>query len=178
VPGNTPDSYRAMWRHTRDVFNAKGVTNVVWVMNYMGFQNWDCMVKDLWPGNDLVDWVAYDPYSADGSVTTVTRFPNVLKQNTDKDRQFLAKPYLLAEYGVRSCDPAETHAYYDNLRRLVDARTVPNLRGLVVFDSAGANKDAVDYRVGYDRARRPDPAEQASFNRLAADPNLFPVIAN
>jgi hypothetical protein len=167
-----------MWRHTRDVFNAQGVTNVVWVMNYMGFQNWDCMVNDLWPGDDLVDWIGYDPYSTDGSVTTVTRFASVLKQNTDNNHRYTSKPYLLAEYGVRSCDPAQTHAYYDNLRGLVDARTVSNLRGLVVFDSAGSGDNAVDYRVGYDCAGSADPAEQASFNRLAADPDLFPVIAN
>ena len=48
-PGNTPDGYRAMWRHTRDIFDAAGVTNVVWVMNYMGLENWDCMIRDLWP---------------------------------------------------------------------------------------------------------------------------------
>jgi hypothetical protein len=177
-PGNTPELYRAMWRHTRAIFDAEGATNVVWVMNYMHYDKWDCMVRDLWPGNDLVDWIAYDPYSSDGTVSTVTRFADVLAAKTDADHRFTDKPYLLAEYGIRSCKPAETHAYYDNLRRLLAAGTVPNLRGLVVFDSKGSGEGAVDYRVGYTCDSEADPAEQASFNRLAADRRLFPPIVN
>jgi len=159
------------------VFDAEGATNVVWVMNYMHYEKWDCMVRDLWPGNDMVDWIAYDPYSSDGTVNTVTRFADVLTRKTDADHRFTDKPYLLAEYGVRSCEPAQTHAYYDNLRGLLAAGTVPNLRGLVVFDSKMAG-DGVDFRVGYTCNGEADPAEQASFNRLAADPRLFPHITN
>ena len=31
-------------------------------MNYLGFDGWDCLFPELWPGNDRVDWITWDPY--------------------------------------------------------------------------------------------------------------------
>ena len=50
-----------MWHNVRHRFDALGVTNVVWVMNYTGYVTGQCLTKDLWPGNDYVDWVMWDP---------------------------------------------------------------------------------------------------------------------
>ena len=67
--GSTAD-YVNMWHHIRDRFDALGVDNVVWVMNYMGYVTWHCVTKDMWPGNDYVDWVMWDPYVDNASWTT------------------------------------------------------------------------------------------------------------
>ena len=58
--GSTAD-YVNMWHNVRDRFDALGVHNVVWVMNYMGYVTWHCLTKDIWPGNDYVDWVMWIP---------------------------------------------------------------------------------------------------------------------
>jgi hypothetical protein len=88
----TPDQYRAMWRNVRNRFDAIGVTNVVWVMNYMGWQGWNCMVDDLWPGNDLVDWIIWDPYGDDklNFQTSVAPFYNFLTANSDATHDYLS----------------------------------------------------------------------------------------
>jgi hypothetical protein len=162
------------------VFDAEGVTNVVWVMTYMSLPRWDCLVGDLWPGDDLIDWLAYDPYSADGSTRSVTRFANVLAAKSDPTHHFTDKPLMLGEYGVnikpRSTDGTvraaarqRAHAYYDNMAALLHNRTIPNLKALVVFDSkTGTNN--TNFGVGVDAWGTDDPAEQAAFNRLAASP--------
>ena len=54
--------YRNMWAQVRARFNARGVTNVKWVMTYMGFENHRPIMDDLWPGDSLVDIVGQDPY--------------------------------------------------------------------------------------------------------------------
>ena len=43
-------------------------------MNYMGFTGWSSIVDRLYPGNDLVDWISYDPY-AHSNETTFDRAP-------------------------------------------------------------------------------------------------------
>ena len=50
----------ALWPTTRTCggiptarFTSDGVRNVVWVMDYMNYSPFDCLVPDLWPGNDL-----------------------------------------------------------------------------------------------------------------------------
>lgn len=182
-PRNTPQAYRDMWRHTRAVFDDVGVTNVVWVMNYMSYSRWDCLVGELWPGNDLVDWIAYDPYSTDGTATTVTRFAAELTKRLPAND----KPLMLAEYGARigaknAAEPArqlareKSRAFYDNLGTLLDQRTVPRLQALVVFDSTVSSDG--NFGVGQDTWGLPDPAEQEAFNRLAAHPAFLPTVTN
>ena len=65
-----------MWHNVRARFDALGVTNVVWVMNYMGWKDWNCVVKDLWPGNDYVDWVMWDPYPKNATWTSFVEHPS------------------------------------------------------------------------------------------------------
>ena len=57
-----PADYAAMYRYVVTELRSLGVTNAVFVMNYMGFNGWSNMVDALYPGNDVVDWIAYDPY--------------------------------------------------------------------------------------------------------------------
>jgi len=61
----SPEDYVAMYRHVVDVFDQLGVDNVVYVMNYMGFAVWKDVVDDYYPGDDVVDWIAYDPYGVE-----------------------------------------------------------------------------------------------------------------
>ena len=60
-PGLVSD-YVGMWHNVRARFDARGVTNVVGAMNYMGWQGWQCATRGLWPGNDYVDWLMWDPW--------------------------------------------------------------------------------------------------------------------
>src|SRR5207245_8574149 len=49
----TPYDYRAMWQNVRNRFDNIGATNVVWVMDYMNYPRWACLVNDLYPGYNL-----------------------------------------------------------------------------------------------------------------------------
>lgn len=88
--------YRAMWRHVRERFAADGVNNVVWVMDYMNWPPWDCLIPDLWPGNDLVDWVTFNGYQLSGNGTftsAVGHIYNLLQSRTDATHAFTSKPW-------------------------------------------------------------------------------------
>ncbi len=158
----TPAEYRAMWTNVRNRFDAKGVTNVVWAMNYMGFSKWDCMVKDLWPGNNLVDWVMYDPYPS-GSETWATgigRFYNWLNANSDASHAFSSKPYGLAEWGAWHTNQAAVYQLYEDGKTAIAAGTMPNIKMYTVFDATGID----DSRVGYNDASILDTTEQQKYN--------------
>jgi hypothetical protein len=62
--GYTAKDYAAMYRHVVQRLKANGVTNAVYVMNYMGTPHWGSQpwFNDLYPGDDVVDWIAEDPY--------------------------------------------------------------------------------------------------------------------
>jgi hypothetical protein len=65
--GNSWANYRAMYRHSREIFDDEGAENLIWYMNYQGYYGHADFTPDLYPGDDVVDWIFYDPYSRDGN---------------------------------------------------------------------------------------------------------------
>jgi hypothetical protein len=166
-----PADYRAMWRNVRAIFAARGAGNVVWNMNYMGWvPGWACEFKDLWPGNDLVDWVTWNPYSLDGASETwsqtIGSFYGWMSANSDAGHDYLSKPWGIGEFGVgRKATRAFEYQYYADAKAAIDAARFPRVKAYVVFDAIGA----FETRTDHDTAGAPDPTEQARYNAFAND---------
>ncbi|QNE22671.1 hypothetical protein F1D05_38215 [Kribbella qitaiheensis] len=62
--GMNATDYKGMYRHVVLRLRHDGVTNAVFVMNYTGSAKWGSMpwFETLYPGDDVVDWIAEDPY--------------------------------------------------------------------------------------------------------------------
>ena len=167
----TAADYVAMWHNVRARFDAAGVTNVVWAMNYTGWYEWECAVKALWPGNDLVDWVVWDPYTRNATWTaTVGRFYRWLETNSDSGHDFLSKPWGLGEFGYVGTSQTAAYAMYDEARRNLQNGVHPRLKAYVVWDNRTASSN--DDRVGFDGKGVRDPVEQQRYNAFANDPLL------
>ena len=103
VLGSAAD-YVAMYRHVVGRLRDLGVTNAVYVMNYMGFALWADVVSDFYPGDDVVDWIAYDPYGF-GSHNDLDAFLNEAAEGwpgfyTWARRKAPDKPIMLGEWGI------------------------------------------------------------------------------
>lgn len=163
----TPNDYKNMWRNVRNRFEAKGVHNkIVWVMNYMGFEKWDCLVKPLYPGDDLVDWITWDPYVS-GNTTwnqEINRFYSKLEQLTDETYKFTSKPWGLAEFGSWQTDQQKVYQTYNDAQAAVEANTFPRLKLYSIFDGSGVNNSKVEY-VG--STGQKDPRELAEYSKFA-----------
>lgn len=162
----TPQEYRDMWRNVRSRFDSKGTSNkVVWVMNYMGYKNWDCLVKPLYPGDDLVDWVTWDPYvSGDTSWNQeISRFYTFLEQSADSTHQFTAKPWGLAEYGSWHTIQEKAYQMYNEAKVAAEANAYPRLKLYTIFDSSGTNNSKIEYSFSNQR----DPQELGEYSKFA-----------
>ncbi len=136
----SPAEYRAMYRHIREVFAAQGVRNVVWVWAVTGWlgSNRGDLVKSFYPGNDLVDWVGYDPYNAGkckgGGWKTFEQTISTFYRWTEANG-LGSKPLLLQEYGLTP-DPANWQASQQWYRDIPSVlKRYPRLKALVRFDS-------------------------------------------
>jgi hypothetical protein len=167
----TPAEYRAMWANVESRFNALGVNNVVWVMNYMGYSGWQCMVNDLWPGNSRVDWVLWDPYSSDNLdfSQTVRTFYNELTSMSDSSHNYLSKAWGLGEFGDRSTSDANQEQFYSTVAQALNEKEFPKLKLLTLFDSVG---NTGDYRVAYNAQGDWDPKEIADLQVLSQDASV------
>jgi fibronectin type 3 domain-containing protein len=178
----TSADYRAMWKNVRARFDAAGVTNVVWVMNYMGYEPFRCMTNGLWPGNDLVDWVAFDIY---GTATRPNFTANVgsmydfLNATSDATHNYASKPYSLAEWGIyqNGLTQQQTYDYSDMAKTAVETNRFPNLKMYMIFDNLAG--DGLENRVGYFYETE-DPVRQQHYTAFAqssafVDPVLPPI---
>jgi hypothetical protein len=140
--------YAAAFRHVVERFRARGAGNAVWVWNVMGATKWyGLYTGGLYPGDDVVDWIAWDPYNwgacrgeAWASFWAVVKpFYDWLGASGHGD-----KPFMLGEYGTVD-DPGQPgrKATWFN-RQVSQLAGFPNLRALVYFDR---NQDC-DWRVG------------------------------
>jgi beta-mannanase len=168
--------YVAMWHAVRARFDAKGVSNVVWGMNYMLYPGGTCIVKPLWPGNDYVDWVFTDPYvtGAGARPTYLERMDftyNWLRDNSDATHDFTSKPWGFAEWGAHEMTQAQAYQVYDDAKAALDANRYPNLKAYVIFDATSGphGGGAVGMAEG---STTLDPVEQQHYNAFANDPHF------
>ncbi len=143
--GWTAADYAAMYRHTVLRLRAGGATNAITVMNYMGFSKWmrQSWFPQLWPGNDVVDWIGLDPYGS-GSVTgygardfaTLVDRPELGYPGyyTWAKTAHPGKPIMLAEWGVRydPANPTGQATFFDSMQSQLAA--YPNIKALVYWD--------------------------------------------
>lgn len=167
----SPAQYRAMWANVRQRFNNMGVTNAVWVVNYMGTSKWFCMYKDLWPGNDHVDWVMWDPYNFGSETlgwnTNIGDFYNWMVSNSDATHDYTSKAWGLAEWGVANTSQATAYRWYDEAKTSInDNNYWSRLKLFSVYDTVLDN----DLRVDHNSSGGLDSAEQQHYNAFANSP--------
>ena len=167
----TVTDYVDMWHNVRSRFDALGVTNVVWVMNYMGWK--DGTASSRTSGRETVRRLGeWDPYPKTATWTSfVNTFYDFLIANNDATHDFVSKPWGLAEYGYVGSSQTAAYAMYDEARRNLQNGVHPRLKAYVVWDNHTSSSH--DDRVGYTRGRqRPDRA--AALQRLRQRPTADP----
>jgi hypothetical protein len=151
--GMTARDYAAMFRHTVQRLRADGVQNVVFVLVYMDYQPWceQAWFDELYPGDDVVDWIGMDPYLfakpggygyGDFSylvnhTSNPAKWPGFYSWVTKAHGN---KPLMVAEWGVyeHSADPAQKAWIFSTVAQQL--RRFPAIRALVYFDSPNAPK--------------------------------------
>ncbi|MET7461493.1 hypothetical protein [Nonomuraea sp. NPDC005501] len=165
--------YAAMYRHVVLRLREKGVRNAVTVMTYMGAPNWAAKpwFEELYPGDDVVDWVAMDPYADDrvrdfdGLVNKTrpeySRWPGFYRWT---QLRFPGKPVMVAEWGafLRGEDRAFQRAFFESVRAQV--WHYPQIKALVYFDSPRAPRGDTRFDA--------EPAAARAFSELARDPHF------
>lgn len=175
----SPAEFRAMFRNVHARFTARGVKNVVYVFNPMGYKPFNCLVNSLYPGNDVTDWIMFDIYGNNANKTwqtSVGPFYNWLTANSNASHDYLSKPWGSAEFSIHQesnatgdkvVTKAETYAYYDSIKTSLESKTYPRIKAYIPFDSSAGRPDN---RSSYDNEGAYDPTEQAYYNAFANSP--------
>jgi hypothetical protein len=178
--GMTAKDYAAMFRHTALRMKANGVTNAVFVVAYMNYEKWNNTAwwGDLYPGDDVVDWVGIDTYNnAQPGGFHYGDFNYMMNRTNDKAKfpgwytwattKHPSKPIMVAEWGVYDSSTVvegkNKAAVYATV--LPQLAKMPQVKGLVYFETA---KD----QNGHDIRMDDTPEALAAFKKIAADPRF------
>jgi hypothetical protein len=150
--GMTALDFRAFFRHVVTILRDEGVTNVKFVVNYIGAPHWGDVswFDKLFPGPRYVDWSAQDPYSFGKPPVWLSDFPTMVNrvQNPPESqwRGFYNwattnhrwKPIMLGEWGVEESpdDDGYKAAFFASILDELDE--FPRLKALVYWDSPDA----------------------------------------
>jgi hypothetical protein len=161
----TPDEYRRMWRIVREIFDEEGCENALFGMAYMNYPKWDSIIADLWPGDDLVDWVWCNLY---GSARRPDPEENFFHFTTlrARHRLGLGKPLGIIEWGIHSAGRDGALDYFDAATAFLDKPAADMVKAWMVFDSPGAH-DEGGLRLAFDDHGRPHPEKLAAYRRFA-----------
>lgn len=167
--GMTTADYRAMYRYVVTKLRAHGVTNAVYVWNTMGYDGWRHYFDDLYPGHDVVDWLAYDPYARSDAVPDMSRLVNRDKANLGWPGYYVwatnkapGKPIMLAEWGVDLLVHSDPASVLNNGAAQLQAE-YPMLKALVYWNSA----NEINARI--DEPSTKGVAYGEAFRQFAAD---------
>ena len=178
--GMTAKDFAAMYRYVIQRIRAAGVTNMVNVLAYMGNEKWMAQSwwKDLYPGDDVVDWLGLDSYvSVEKDYYHYGDFGDLLDRRPTGGGlgwydhmvgNHPAKPIMIAEWGM-----------YHRTKTIVDKapafRTVvpelklhPQVKAVVYFDTAADDEGDRDISVNS------TATALTAFREVAADP-MFQV---
>src|ERR671913_448400 len=162
-----PADYARAFRRVVDVFNRVGADNVIFVWNMMGFVGGHGDIyPTLYPGDQYVDWIAYDPYNWYGCKAghKVRTFAEITKPFYDwTAANAPGKPLMLAEYGLReqpAGSPSKAAWLRDSLVQLKTTRT--RIKALVYFN----NLHKCDWRL------TSSSTSVAAYREIGRDPAL------
>jgi len=137
----TAADYVAAYRHLVQRFTAQGATNVSWVWQTEGYSSHYAQYAALYPGDDVIDWIAWDPYnwytchsnSWQSFAQVVQPFYSWLQANGHAN-----KPFMLGEYGSPEAGDGGTakRQWFLDALKVMKAGQFPNLKALVYFDSS------------------------------------------
>lgn len=173
---NTAANYVSSFRRVVDRFRALGVTNVVFVVNYMSYYGHYAIIDSLYPGDSYVDWIAGDPYSpVSGGTADLAAiltpdgghggagyhgFYNWCVTNHP------TKPIMLAEWGVDFANGTANAAATGFFNSVVPQLKTqfPKVKALVYWSIA---RGSADYRIWSPSA---SAGTKAAISTMARDP--------
>ncbi len=162
----TPADYVAAYRHIHAVFARYGVTKAVWAWVPTGWKGNYNKVGKYYPGNDVVDWIGWDPYngSVKGWQTPQQVFATFYDwvDNGGLGSGAESKPRMLGEYGTVA-DP-------NNAQRRAMARAGA---GRGEGHAAAASRRVLERERVRTQQHRPGRLRASGPQRVLADAGLI-----
>ncbi len=177
--GYTAEDYRAMFRHVVGQFRAHGASNILFTVVFMGYTGYTSKswFKDLYPGDDAVDWIGYDPFAK----SNIKDYGNLVNKVAAREqelgfpgfydyseRNFPDKPLMLSEWAVLEVpgNPSRKVAFYRSVAN--EFAKYPRIKLMTYYNA----QHAVNMPDGGNTSIDASPAALKAFRSLGRRPEF------
>ncbi|MEO7060643.1 MAG: hypothetical protein ABI083_13055 [Lapillicoccus sp.] len=165
--GMQATDFRDMFRHVVTKMKSLGVNNVVWVVTYQGVQSYklDSWWPSLYPGDDVVDWIAWDIYScvAPAPGQPCIDFSQMMNRRYSNQTPWVGmynwatanhpgKPLMIPEFGVYDVGGTRKATVLTSIGQQVNQ--FPAIKAIVYWNSGTGKKSMIQYGQGAVAAAR------------------------
>lgn len=164
LPLTTPDNYKALWKITKEVFDEKGIDNVVWAYSP---DKTNCATLEEYmagyPGDEYVDVLGADIYFFPGNKEIFKEWMNNLLTYATQEASKRGKIVALTETGSEALTTPGW--YMDDLYPLISQYPVAYI---TVWRNANEKAKSNHYYVPY-----PGHPQEADFVEFYNQPNII-----
>lgn len=159
VLGMTAKDFANAFRHVVLRLRAKGVDNLISAVCYMAYVPWNAKswFTDLYPGDDVVDWISWDAYAYSDPGYGHGDFAEMMNRRSRSypdwpgfynwaAKSFPSKPLMVAEWGLwqSQANPGHAADFYASVARQM--ALFPRVKAMIYFETP-SNQDGRDSRV-------------------------------
>ena len=156
----TPADFKAAWRHVHQIFAQAGASNAVWTWVASGWDQTFTQAAQMWPGNDVVDWISWEGYNPAGCQSgevhpdrwvsfadSIGGFQRWLAEHAAQYGIDTRKPVMISEAGsvTDPVDVERTAQWYAAIPEVLQ-EDYPQVKAIGLWDHTGAGGPACDYR--------------------------------
>ena len=155
--GNRRGDYIKAWRHIHDLFTEAGAENVTWLWSPNVTYPGASPLKNLYPGDEYVDWVGLSGYYGTEGHEGYVPFDTIFRRTFAELKSFTSKPVVITETGATNASGQQARWITDMFAQLP---RYPNVIGVIWFETV----KEIDWRIAV------VPASARAFAAGAADP--------
>jgi len=147
---STTGDYVSAWTRFHQIMEEEGATNVIWVFSpNVKSHAEDMSYTTIYPGNDVVDWIALDGYNW-GTTQEWSRwstFDEVYRESyTELTTLAPNKPLMIAEVNSAHIGGDQSVWLADMLGTQIP-ENFPRVKAVVLFNEDKIQQDGVDWRI-------------------------------
>jgi len=146
---STPKDFINAWRKLYKIFDEENAQNIIWVLSFNTTNSNSVPYKELYPGDEYVDWVAIDGYNWGNSHdwSGWANFNGVFRNSYNEITDITTeKPIMLSE--VNSAPNGGDKAkWLDDMLTLQVPENFPLIEAIVFFNENKTEGESVDWRM-------------------------------
>lgn len=146
--GSKPIDFINAWRRFHNIVKKEQANNVLWVLSFNTSSPKTIPYKDLYPGEEFVDWVAIDGYNWGDAKdwSNWTNFDGVFKNSYNELIEVSNKPVMLSEFNSAELG-GDKAVWLEEMLSVKIPYDYPRIEAIVFFNENKEKDENVDWRI-------------------------------